>query len=228
MADSTTPSSVIRLALVDDHVIFREGLRSLLERWDQVEIVGEAGTGAEAVVLARQLRPDVVVMDIGMPGMNGLEATRLITRELPQVKVLILTIHATDEHFFEALAAGASGYVLKEAASADLKAALEAVSRGGLFLYPSVARRLVEDYLRRVNTGEERETYGTLTQREKEILRLVGQGLSSQEIADKLVLSVNTVQTHRMHIMEKLDLHSRAELIKFAVRLGLLAGPSDQ
>ncbi len=222
MKANATATAPLRLVLADDHVLFREGLRSLLEPWEQVEVVGEAGTGEEAVALARERRADVVVMDIGMPGMNGLEATRLISRELPGVKVLILTIHATGEHFFEALVAGASGYILKEAASADLKIALEAVRRGGLFLYPTVARRLVEDYLRRVNTGEERATYETLTQREKEVLMLVGEGCSSQEIAERLVLSVNTVQTHRMHIMEKLNLHSRAELMRYAVKLGLL------
>jgi two-component system response regulator NreC len=220
--------NTVKLVLADDHAIFREGLRALLERWPEVEIVGEANDGVEAVDLARRLRPDVIVMDIGMPRMNGLEATKLITRELPDIKILILTIHATDEHFFEALAAGASGYVLKEAASDVLKSALQALSRGGLFLYPSVARRLVEDYLRRVNTGEERTSYENLTQREREILQLVGEGLTSQEIAEGLVLSVNTVQTHRMHIMEKLNLHSRAELIQYAVRLGLLTVPSSQ
>ncbi len=227
-SSSDSPDRVLRLVLADDHVLFREGLRSLIESWDQVEVVGEAGTGAEAVALARELRPDMVIMDIGMPVMNGLEATKRITAELPEVKVLILTIHATDEHFFEALAVGASGYVLKEAASADLRAALEAVQRGGLFLYPSVARRLVEDYLRKVSTGEERTSYDTLTQREKAVLQLIGEGLSSQEIAERLVLSVNTVQTHRMHIMEKLNLHSRAELMRYAVRMGLLPGRSGQ
>lgn len=228
MADETSSMNTVKLVLADDHAIFREGLRALLERWPEVEIVGEANDGVEAVDLARRLRPDVIVMDIGMPRMNGLEATKLITRELPDIKILILTIHATDEHFFEALAAGASGYVLKEAASDVLKSALQALSRGGLFLYPSVARRLVEDYLRRVNTGEERTSYENLTQREREILQLVGEGLTSQEIAEGLVLSVNTVQTHRMHIMEKLNLHSRAELIQYAVRLGLLTVPSSQ
>jgi DNA-binding NarL/FixJ family response regulator len=228
LADETSSMNTVKLVLADDHAIFREGLRALLERWPEVEIVGEANDGVEAVDLARRLRPDVIVMDIGMPRMNGLEATKLITRELPDIKILILTIHATDEHFFEALAAGASGYVLKEAASDVLKSALQALSRGGLFLYPSVARRLVEDYLRRVNTGEERTSYENLTQREREILQLVGEGLTSQEIAEGLVLSVNTVQTHRMHIMEKLNLHSRAELIQYAVRLGLLTVPSSQ
>lgn len=218
------PSDVkpLRLVLADDHVMFREGLRALLVAWGETEVVGEAGTGEEAIALARQQTPDIVIMDIGMPVLNGLEATRRITRDMPNVKVLILTIHDTDEHFFEALSAGASGYVLKEAAAADLRAALEAVRRGGLFLYPSVARRLVSDYLHRVTTGEERSTYETLTQREQEVLQLIGQGYSSQEIADQLVLSVNTVQSHRMHIMEKLNLHTRAELMRYAIRMGLL------
>ncbi|MBF8268143.1 MAG: response regulator transcription factor [Dehalococcoidia bacterium] len=224
MAGSSISATPLRLILADDHVLFREGLRSLLEAWEQVEVVGEASNGEEAVDMAHRLRPDVVLMDVGMPRMNGLEAARRITREIPGVKVLMLTIHSTDEHFFEALAAGASGYVLKEAASAELKAALEAIRRGGLFLHPSMALRLVEDYLHRVSSGEEEATYETLTQREKEVLRLVGEGYSSQEIAERLVLSSNTVQTHRMHIMEKLNLHSRAELMRYAVRMGLLPG----
>lgn len=224
MVDNPPSAMSLRLVLADDHTLFREGLRSLIDPWDQVIVVGEAATGEEAVALAHQLQPDVVIMDIEMPVMNGLEATRLIIRDLPGVKVLMLTIHATDEHFFEALAAGASGYILKEAASSDLRAALEAVSRGDLFLYPSVAKRLVEDYLHRVNTGEERSTYDTLTQREREVLKLVGEGLSSQEIAERLVVSTNTVQSHRLHIMEKLNLHTRAELMRYAIRLGLLPG----
>lgn len=218
--------SRVRVLLADDHAMFREGIRLLLETRGGFEVVGEAATGQEALELALSLRPDVVIMDIGMPGMNGLEATRLIRAESPESRVLILTIHGTDEYFFQALEAGASGYVLKEAASTDLVSAIESVQRGGMFLYPSLARKLVEEYLRRVGSGEERSSYEALTAREREVLQLVAEGCTNQEIADRLGLSVHTVQTHRIHIMNKLGLHNRAQLVSYAVRLGLL-GDSD-
>lgn len=214
----------VRVLMADDHTMFREGVRLLLETRGGFEVVGEAATGKEAVELARSLRPDVIVMDIGMPGMNGLDATRLIQADNPSSRVLILTMHDTDEYFFSALDAGASGYVLKEAASNDLVNAIESVSRGGMFLYPSLATKLVEEYLRRVGSGEERSSYDALTPRERQVLQLIGEGRTNQEIAEKLGLSVHTVQTHRVHIMNKLGLHNRAQLVSYAARLGLLGG----
>ncbi len=213
----------IRVLVADDHAVFREGIRLLLETRGGFEVVGEAAAGEEAVALTRSLRPDVVLMDIGMPGMNGLEATRLIQAEHPDSRVLILTIHGTDEYFFRALEAGASGYVLKEAASSDLVNAIESIHQGGMFLYPSLAARLVKEYLHRVGSGDERSSYDVLTPREREVLQLIGEGLSNQEIAERLGLSIHTVQSHRIHIMNKLGLHNRAQLVSYAVRLGLLA-----
>ncbi len=213
----------VRVLVADDHAMFREGIRLLLETRGEFEVVGEAATGEEAVALARSLRPDVVVMDIGMPGMNGLDATRLIQADNPGSRVLILTMHGTDEYFFSAPDAGASGYVLKEAASNDLVNAIESVSRGGMFLYPSLAGKLVEEYLRRIGSGDERSSYDALTAREREVLQLIGEGRTNQEVAEKLGLSVHTVQSHRIHIMNKLGLHNRAQLVSYAVKLGLLA-----
>lgn len=214
--------SQIRVLIVDDHTIVREGVRMLLAAQPGIEVVGEGANGHEAVQKARELRPDVVVMDIAMPGMTGLDATRLIKQSNPEVQVLALTVHESEEYFFRLLSAGGSGYVLKGAGSADLIAAVQAVARGDVFLSPSVAKKLVSDYLTRVGSGEEQDSYGGLTAREQEVLKLLAEGYTAKEIADKLVVSVSTVQTHRTHIMRKLNLHSRAELIKYAIRRGLI------
>ena len=213
----------IRVLVVDVHAVFREGIRLLLETRGKFEVAGEAATGQEAVDLARSLQPDVVLMDIGMPGMNGLEATRLIRGEDPESRILILTMHGTDEYFFSALEAGASGYVLKEAASSDLVNAIESIHQGGMFLYPSLAAKLVKEYLRRIGSSDEKSSYDVLTAREREVLQFIGEGCTNQEIAERLDLSVHTVQSHRVHIMNKLGLHNRAQLVSYAVRLGLLA-----
>lgn len=215
--------SKIRLILADDHTLFREGIRLLLERQDDIEVLGEAADGRQAVELARRLQPNVVLMDLGMPELNGLEATRQIHQLVPGARVLVLTMHDTDDYFFRVLEAGASGYLLKEAAPTELISAIRSVHEGGMFLYPSLAKRLAQEYLRRVGSGEERSSYDNLSEREKDVLRLIGQGHTNQEIANVLSLSVNTVQTHRTHIMNKLNLHSRAQLMKYAVQLGLLA-----
>ncbi|MBI4671995.1 MAG: response regulator transcription factor [Chloroflexi bacterium] len=212
----------IRVLVADDHTIVREGVRLLLEAQPDIEVVGEAADGQEALVLVRQLRPDLVVMDLQMPILNGLEATRAIKHEFPQTQILALTMYESDEYFFQVLAAGASGYVLKKAASADLIAAIRAAHQGDVFLYPSVARRLVFDYLARVKSGEEQSSYDGLTAREREVLKLIAEGYTNQAIAEKLVISPSTVQTHRTRIMQRLNLHSRAELIQYARRKGLL------
>ncbi|MEE9199142.1 MAG: response regulator transcription factor [Dehalococcoidia bacterium] len=211
----------IRVMLVDDHALFREGLRMLLEAQDGFAVVGEAGSAEEAMREARKTLPDIVVMDITMEG-NGLEATRQILRALPETKVLILTMHGSNDYFFRALEAGAMGYVVKGTTSTELVVALQAVAKGEVYLHPSMAGYLVTNYLGRVGIGEERETYAKLSEREKEILGLIAQGYTSPEIAGRLHISVYTVQTHRGHLMEKLNLHSRGDLLKYAVRLGFL------
>ena len=212
----------IKVLVADDHTILREGVRILLEAQPDIEVVGEAADGQEAVAKVSELQPNVVLIDIAMPVLNGLEATRIIKRDYPQIHVIGLTMYESDEYFFQLLNAGASGYVLKKAASADLLAAIRAVHAGDVFLYPSVARRLVSDYLTRVKSGEEKNSYDGLTAREREVLKMIVEGHTNQAIADKLVISPSTVQTHRTRIMQRLNLHSRAELIQYARRKGLL------
>ena len=212
----------IRLLLVDDQDIVRAGLRSLLERQSDLEIVGEAGSGKEGVALARQLRPDVVLMDVTMPDINGAEATRQINETMPDVNVLALTIHEDEAYFFEMLNAGASGYIPKRASPDDLLMAIRVAAAGDVYLHPIVAGTLVQDYLRRVSSGTERESYDGLTHRQQEVLTLIAEGLSNQDIGTQLGISVRTVERHRENIMARLNLHSRTDLVKYALRKGLI------
>jgi two-component system response regulator NreC len=214
--------SPVRVLLVDDHAVVRAGLRMLLSADPDLLIVGEAEDGAEGMRMARDLAPEVVLMDISMPDMNGIEATRRIKELCPDVAVLALTMHEDDQYFFEMLAAGASGYVPKRAAPNDLIAAIHAVRSGGVFLFPSVARLLVTDYRQRVERGGSAGAFDVLTEREREVLVLIAQGLSNQEIADKLVISIKTVNRHRENIMAKLKLHNRVELVRYAIEKGLI------
>ncbi len=210
----------IRVLVADDHAIVREGVHQLLSQQPDIEVVGEASDGAQVLDLARKLRPDLVLMDIGMPGMNGLEATRALKAEQPQTNVLVLTMQEGEDYFFRLLQAGASGYVLKGAGSAELLSAIRAVQQGGVYLNPTMTKKVLGDLLKRpeqVNAASDR-----LTPREHEVLKLIAEGKTNREIADELVLSLNTVQTHRLHIMEKLNLHNRAELVKYAIRRGLI------
>ena len=212
----------VRILLVDDHAVVRAGLRMLLSADPDLLIVGEAENGEEGVRMAQDLAPDVVLMDISMPDMNGIEATRRIKSLLADVAVLALTMHEDDQYFFEMLAAGASGYVPKRAAPNDLIAAIHAVRSGGVFLFPSVARLLVMDYRQRVEREGSAGVFDILTEREREVLTLIAQGLSNQEIADKLIISIKTVNRHRENIMAKLNLHSRVELVRYAIEKGLI------
>lgn len=214
--------STIKIVIAEDHAIVREGIRMILDAEPDFDVVGEAKDGRQAVDLARALSPDVVVMDISMPEMTGIEATQQIRRLCPETHVLVLTMHEEESYVFQLLQMGASGYVLKRAAATDLVEAVRAASRGEAFLYPSVARSVVADYLDRVRTGEGRDRYDGLTDREREILVLLAEGLTNAQIADRLYISVKTVQTHRAHIMEKLDLHDRSLLVRYAVRKGLI------
>ena len=212
----------IRILLADDHTILRAGLKMMLNAQPDMEIVGEAQDGRQAVQEAQKLLPDIVLMDITMPDINGIEATRQIKRLLPDVRILILTMHEHDEYDFQALRAGASGYMLKEAADTELITALHVIKSGQFYLSPTAQSVVVGDYLQRVRTGEERDSYRSLTEREREILKLVAEGNTNNQIAERLIISPKTVDTHRTHIMDKLNLHSRAELVKYAMRRGLL------
>ncbi len=211
----------IRLLLVDDHEIVRAGLRSLLERHPEVEVAGEAGGGEEAVALSVQLRPDVVLMDITMSDMDGVEATRRIKAAAPEVNVLALTIHEEEAYFFEMLNAGASGYVPKRVSPDDLLTAIQVAARGEVYLHPTMAGLLVRDYLRRAQDREEKAEE-QLTPRQQEVLTLIAEGLSNREIGERLGISVKTVERHRENIMKRLNLHSRTDLVKYALRKGLI------
>ncbi len=214
--------TTIRLILADDHAVVRSGMRMLLEAQQDFEIVAEAETGAEAVEIVKNIEADVILMDIQMPDLNGIEATKQIKDIAPQIAVLALTMHEDDQYFFQMLHAGASGYVPKRAAPDEVVRAIRTVCRGEVFLYPSLASRLVQDYLRQAEIDDTGPVYDDLTDREREVLTLIAEGLSNIEIANDLVISVKTVDRHRENIMRKLNMHSRVELVKYAIKTGLI------
>ena len=213
----------IRLLVVDDHPVVRAGLRLLLDAESDMDVVGEAIDGTMAVDLALELRPDVVVMDLTMGGLDGLAATRAIKDRLPDTKLVVLTIHDDEEYLRRALEAGATGYVLKEAADTEIAVAIRVVHRGEVFIYPSFTKVLLGDLIQAKEPDERAwsNSYELLSQREKEVLRLVALGDTNREIAERLFLSVRTVETYRARLMEKLNLKSRGELVRYALRKGL-------
>jgi two-component system response regulator NreC len=212
----------IRLLLVDDHQVVRSGLRMLLASENDVEIVGEAGTAREAIAAVSTLKPDVILMDIGLPDMSGIEATREIKHLYPNIAVVALTIHEDEEYFFKMLDAGAGGYVPKRAAPEELLTAIRAASKGEVYLYPSLAKLLVKDYLLQERGSGDSTSLDGLTSREQEILKFVVDGATNEEIAGQLVISPKTVARHRENIMQKLNLHSRSELVRYAIRKGII------
>ena len=229
--------SLIRVLLADDHDILRQGLKLLLETQQDIEVVGEARTGPESLALTFELHPALVIMDISMPEIDGLEACRRIRQQQPTTQVLILTMHESEEYFLQALQVGAAGYLVKKAAPTDLIAAVRAVANGGAYLYPGLAKALIRAYLapaEQFSTAVQQpeiaaknvdiaQTLRVLTPRELEVLTLVAQGYTNQEIADKFVLSIKTVQAHRANVMEKLGLHDVTQLVRFALRHSLIS-----
>jgi len=213
----------INVLIVDDHAVVRAGIRMLLESDPEMRIVGEGENGQQAVELMKTLHPDVILMDVTMPVMDGVEATRQIKAQENAPAILALTIHEGPDYFFQMLQAGASGYVPKRAAPEDLLHAIHVIAEGNVFLEPTVAKDLVADYLTRVQDGSERDSYDGLTEREREVLTLIAEDETNQKIANQLNISVKTVERHRENIMGKLNLHTRTELVKYAIRKGLIS-----
>jgi DNA-binding NarL/FixJ family response regulator len=208
----------MRILIADDHTLVRAGLTSLIARLPEMEVVAEAADGRQALRLVRDLQPDIVLMDIAMPGLNGLESAERIHGIHPKVKIIILSMHASEEYVAQALKAGASGYLLKDAATAELEMALKSVSMGQFYLSPAISRQVVDNFLRGGPTGLD-----LLTPRQREILQLIAEGKGTRDIAETLHLSVKTVETHRAQLMERLDIHDIAGLIRYALRKGLIS-----
>ncbi|HET9723562.1 MAG TPA: response regulator transcription factor [Actinomycetota bacterium] len=211
----------VKVLVVDDHEIVREGIRMVLAADPELEVVGVASSGEEAIEKVRDLEPNVVLMDIGMPGLSGFEATRRIRESSPGTQVVALTVHDSEGYVFQMLQAGATGYVVKRAPSEDVILAVKRAHQGEAVLHPTVAKLLIKDYLARVAKGEE-TSFDTLSDREREILKLIAEGQTNREIADTLFLSIKTVQAHRANLMRKLGMHDRTELVKYAIRKGII------
>ena len=212
----------IRVLLADDHAVLRSGLRALLNLERDMEVVGEASNGREAIELGQTLKPDVIVMDISMPEMDGLAAAKVIHEMGIPCHVVMLTVHAEEDYLFETLQMGASGYVLKSSADTELMDAIRAAQRGEVFLYPSAVKKVLGEYLKGTRGEGGKGALDALTSREKEVLKLTAEGFTNQEIAEKLVISPKTVDTYRQRIMEKLNLHHRSQLVQYALKTGLL------
>ncbi|HUJ20207.1 MAG TPA: response regulator transcription factor [Bryobacteraceae bacterium] len=212
-----------RILLADDHTVVRKGLRLLLESHPGFQVVADAADGRQTVALAEEYRPDVVVMDVGMPILNGIEAARQISAKLPQVAIVFLSMHSDEAYVLRALKAGARAYLLKDSAESDLINAVKAVSEGKAFFSPAISKMLVEDYMRQMRDRNVEDSYELLTTREREVLQLLAEGKSNKELATLLNLSLYTVETHRGNIFQKLNLHSTAELILYAIRKGVIS-----
>ncbi len=213
----------IRILLADDHVVMRGGLRLLLEREADFEVVGEAADGRETVELARKLEPDVIVMDVAMPNLNGIEATRQVVSAHPEIAIVVLSMHSDESYVLRALKAGARGYLLKDSAEGDLIRAIRAVQERKAYFSPAISKLLVEDYMRQMQQRNVEDSYDLLTNREREVLQLLAEGKSNKEVAQMLNLSLYTVETHRGNLLQKLNLHSVPELILYAVRKGIVS-----
>jgi DNA-binding NarL/FixJ family response regulator len=209
-----------KVLLVDDHRIVRQGLKALLANEPGIDVIGEADDGRTALTLIAELQPDVVLMDISMPGLNGIEATRQIRQRFPQVKVVILSMHANEEYVFQVLQAGATGYVLKQADSLEVLVAIRAALAGGSFLSPPISRTVIDDYISRAEARSLNPQPDPLTPREREVIQLLAEGLPNHEIAKQLHISIKTVETHRTHMMAKLGVKDKTELVKYALRKG--------
>ena len=217
----------ISVLLADDHTVIREGLRVLLEATGEVKVVGEAETGRQAVAMARKLNPDVVVLDVAMPLLNGLEATRQILRDVPNTKVLILSSYSDDEYVHQLIEAGAIGYLVKQTAAQDLMKAIREASKGNAFFSPAISKRLLEQYREACVSGATiKRNVSSLTSREMEVLQLIAEGYANKQIADELSISVKTVEKHRQQLMEKLNLHDVASLTRYAVSKGIVEVPA--
>lgn len=211
------PTSVL---IADDHTLVRAGIRALVEKLQEVQVIAEASDGREALHMVKTYQPQVVLMDISMPGLNGLEATRQMVKEFPRTNVLILSMHASEEYVWQALSAGAAGYLLKGALLAELSLAIKAVTRGETYLSPPLSKQVIKDYLRRV--GGKETLLQRLTPRQREILQLIAEGATTKGIARRLNISVKTVETHRAQLMERLDIHDVAGLVRYAIKSGMV------
>jgi len=212
----------IKLLVADDHKIFRQGIKKLLEEEPDLQVVGEAADGREAVKKATELKPDMVLMDIAMAKLNGLEATRQIKKSLPRTKVVMLTMHKNEEYVLQSFQAGASGYILKEGAVEELVSAIRSIHQDKSFLSPAISKTLIDAYLRKMETGKIETPFDLLTDREREVLQLIAEGYTNREVAKALFISVKTVEAHRAHIMQKLNIHEVAKLVKYAIQKGLV------
>jgi len=212
----------VKLLVADDHKIFRQGIKKLLEEEPDLQVVGEAADGREAIKKATELKPDVILMDIAMANLNGLQATKQIKKILPDTKVIMVTMHKNEEYVLQSFQAGASGYILKEGAVEELVSAIRTIHQDKSFLSPAISKTLIDAYLRKMETGKTETPFDLLTDREREVLQLIAEGYTNREVAKSLFISVKTVEAHRAHIMQKLNIHEIAKLVKYAIQKGLV------